>query len=286
MSPKISIIIPVYNGEKFLSTCLDSLLAQSLKDIEIICVNDGSKDNSLKVLQEYERKDSRVRAIDQQNKGAGGARNTGMDLASGEFILFIDSDDKVDNDYCEKMYRAAKEFNAEIVVVSMKKVYKNRIKKRFEIKTTSMSNVMQDKFEACGCPKSFYIMNKLFLRESLQRLNIRFDEGICYEDVKFLCLASTQMGLLVSIPDVYYYYINQSNSVTKSKQTPKKQHDRYQALKFCVEYCAEHNIKIEEKYKKITKRYWSFMGLTIMKIKEYDGRLSWRLFDILPIYWK
>ena len=108
MQPKISIIIPVYNTEKYLHECLDSVINQTLKDIEIICIDDGSADNSYQVLQGYADKDSRFVILQQENKGAGRARNNGLKNATGEFVAFLDSDDYyADNTVLEKLYNSA-----------------------------------------------------------------------------------------------------------------------------------------------------------------------------------
>lgn len=113
--PKISVIIPVYNVEKYLPECLDSVIGQTLTDIEIICINDGSPDNSLSILKDYAAKDSRIIIIDKENEGVGKARNDGMRAASGEFIAFMDSDDYYpSSDVLEKLYNAAKENNVKI----------------------------------------------------------------------------------------------------------------------------------------------------------------------------
>ena len=102
---KISVIIPVYNTEKYLRRCLDSVCNQTLSDIEIICINDCSTDNSLEILREYSAKDERVKVIDfKKNKGAAVARNIGIDEAQGECLGFVDSDDFVDLDFSEKLY--------------------------------------------------------------------------------------------------------------------------------------------------------------------------------------
>ena len=92
-TPKVSVIIPVYNVEDYLRQCLDSVINQTLKDIEIICVDDGSTDNSLQIFREYEQKDSRVKVLTQKNQYAGVARNTGMNIARGHYYVFLDSDD-------------------------------------------------------------------------------------------------------------------------------------------------------------------------------------------------
>lgn len=99
---KISIVVAVYNIESYLNQCLDSLINQTIKDIEIICVNDGSTDNSQNIINEYSKKDSRIKVINQDNKGISAARNAGIDAATGEYLLFIDGDDYIDLDLCEK----------------------------------------------------------------------------------------------------------------------------------------------------------------------------------------
>ena len=123
---KISIIIPVYNVEEYLPKCLDSLLAQTLHEIEIICVNDGSTDNSLNVLNEYAQRDSRIVVINKKNSGASHSRNVGLKAAKAEFVGFIDSDDWVDDNYYEKLYEAATSQKADIARCTYKYCYKDR----------------------------------------------------------------------------------------------------------------------------------------------------------------
>ena len=110
---KVSVIMPVYNVEKYLPQCLESILSQSLNDIEIICVNDGSTDDSLKVLQEFKASDNRIVIIDKANEGSGVARNTALAIAKGEYVYFVDSDDWLDNaGVLEKLYAKA---NADVL---------------------------------------------------------------------------------------------------------------------------------------------------------------------------
>ena len=111
----ISLIIPVYNVENYLRQCLDSIINQTLKEIEIICINDGSTDSSKQILEEYALKDERIKIINQKNKGAGAARNSGIDAATGEYIGFVDSDDWVNLDAFEKLYNKITRENVDIV---------------------------------------------------------------------------------------------------------------------------------------------------------------------------
>lgn len=117
-SPDISIIIPVYNVEKYLRECLNSIVNQTFKNIEVICINDGSTDRSLEILREYEQKDDRFVVISQENKGVSAARNTGIDRAKGEYIMFVDSDDWIANNACERVYNTAKAKNCDILLFS------------------------------------------------------------------------------------------------------------------------------------------------------------------------
>lgn len=122
-APKVSIIVPVYNCEKYLHQCMDSLLVQTLADIEVICVNDGSTDSSEKILFNYAAKDKRVRIIHKENAGVSEARNIGLNCASGEFIMFVDSDDWIDAEMCEHMYQLAQKHNAQFVMCCYEKMY-------------------------------------------------------------------------------------------------------------------------------------------------------------------
>lgn len=122
---KVSIIVPVYNVEKYIRCCLDSLVNQTMSNIEIICINDGSTDNSLEILEEYAKKDDRIKIINQENKKQGAARNRGIEIAQGEFIGFVDSDDWVDLDYFEKLYTTALEYQSDVAVASVLKHKKN-----------------------------------------------------------------------------------------------------------------------------------------------------------------
>ena len=115
-APKVSVIIPVYNTEQYLRQCLDSVVNQTLREIEIICVDDGSTDKSLFILQEYARSDERVHIISQKNQGPGAARNIGLDRALGKYLIFLDSDDWFEKDFLENMVWQAKETNADVVI--------------------------------------------------------------------------------------------------------------------------------------------------------------------------
>ncbi|GAE35918.1 glycosyltransferase [Halalkalibacter akibai] len=128
MKPKVSIIVPIYNVEKYLNRNLDSLLSQQLKDIEIIAVNDGSTDNSLEILQSYANRDNRIRVVDKANGGVSSARNEGLKRASGEYIGFVDPDDWINEEMFKQLYETAKADNADIVMCSYIREFGNHAK--------------------------------------------------------------------------------------------------------------------------------------------------------------
>jgi len=117
--PKISVIIPVYNVENYLEKCLLSVMWQTFNDIEIICVNDGSTDNSRIILEKYQKRDSRIKIIDKENGGLSSARNAGMKVATGEFYSFIDSDDWIENTMLEKLYNNITSLNTDISICAV-----------------------------------------------------------------------------------------------------------------------------------------------------------------------
>jgi len=123
---KISIVIPVYNVEKYLRQCLDSLVNQTLRDIEIICVNDGSTDSSLEILNSYAQSDNRIVVINIENGGVSNARNVGLKNVSGEYVTFVDSDDWLDLEFCEKLYDIAQKEQADAVMCGYMREYENR----------------------------------------------------------------------------------------------------------------------------------------------------------------
>ena len=112
---KVSVIVPVYNGDEYIESCIKNILNQTLKDIELILVNDGSKDNTLNICKKYADFNSRIVLINQENQGVSSARNKGIDISKGDYICFIDCDDKIDNDYLEKLYNIANEKNVQFV---------------------------------------------------------------------------------------------------------------------------------------------------------------------------
>lgn len=209
--PKISVIIPVYNVEKYLAECLTSVVNQTFKDIEIICVNDGSTDNSPKILEEFAQKDSRIKIINQENQGLSAARNTGLDVATGEYVSFIDSDNFVRTDlYADIQKLLPAElicFNAKIFPISEKyRTLQNYTQCQFDGE--------QPMEEKLILKTNIHVWNKVFRTSIIKENNIRFPKGLYFEDFPFVC------EYMLSINSVkffggkgYYFYRQQPNSL-------------------------------------------------------------------------
>ena len=205
---KISVIVPVYNVERYLSACMDSLVNQTMEDIEIIAVNDGSPDNSLAILEDYqERYPQKVQVLSIENHGVSYARNYGADHASGEYLLFVDSDDYVDVRMCELMYRKAKKDHNDVVICNKNSLYESNLDNDVvgarDLMTASQNfSISQYPFEMCWispCPWDKLVRRELFLK-------VRFPERIRFEDLayvlKLVCLAEN-IGI---VPEALYYY--------------------------------------------------------------------------------
>lgn len=208
---KISVIIPVYNSSTYLRKCLDSVVNQTLKDIEIIVINDGSTDDSKNIIEEYTVKYKNIIFIDQENKGIGKTRNIGIKKATGEYITFVDSDDYIKENMLEEYYKYAKKHNFDLVIGSyIKKINNKEI--IFENNKFKTGNVKTT-------PQILYLIEygpwaKLYKREMLINNNIYFDEKRKYEDMPFVSKALLKSKLIGQITEPYYYYIIHNNSET------------------------------------------------------------------------
>ena len=207
--PAISVIIPVYNAQDGIKRCVDSLLNQSFKNFEIILLNDGSKDNSLNILKEYELKYSFVRVIDKQNEGVAVTRNKGILLAEGEYTMFMDNDDFVDSDYIETFYQAIHEKNLDLVIGGYKRVNQdNQIIFSQDIQQSEWSK--------------YIIMApwaKVYRTEFLKTNNLEFCDYGIGEDIIFNLAAyktTDKIGLL-DYKGYNWYYNNQSISNTSQR---------------------------------------------------------------------
>ena len=224
--PKVSVIIPVYNAEKYLRECLDSVVNQTLRDIEIICVDDGSTDGSLGILREYEAKDNRVKVLTQQNINAGAARNHGLECASGEYLSFLDADDFFELTMLEHMYKCVKKRNAD-VVVCRSKVYNEVAKASDYVNWTVDKSLLpkKDVFLYREIEKdSFrciygYVWDKLIKRQLITKNQLNFQSQDVFNDAFF---AYTALISAESITVLDEYLVNHRYRASKDSITNKR----------------------------------------------------------------
>ena len=192
-APKVSVIIPVYNTELYLRQCLDSVVNQTLRDIEIICVDDGSTDGSMEILREYQAKDDRIKILSQEKSNAGSARNLGLSIAEGEYLSFLDSDDFFELTMLEHMFACAKSGNADIVICEMKVYYEDtgdavgvswHIKKEY-LPTKTFFQFKDIKRNSFLCIIS-YVWDKLIRRELVMENRLCFQSQPVYNDAAFV----------------------------------------------------------------------------------------------------
>ena len=211
-----SVIVPVYNVEQYLDKCLASILGQTYKDFECIVVDDGSPDNSSAIIDKYVKQDQRFKVIHQQNMGLSAARNAGLDIAKGDYIAFIDSDDYIADDYLEKFALKIASTDADIVICGFINVFKDYQKTVcFEAPSTEVikQNILADIWPSFPWNKCY----KKYLFE-----NIRFPVGKIFEDLLTIPELCLRAKTIVCIPDNLYYYNRQNmNSITKAMTAEK-----------------------------------------------------------------
>jgi len=238
MNYSISIIVPVYNTEKYLSKCLDSIINQTLKNIEIIVVNDGSKDNSQQIIDEYCSNDIRIKSIVKQNGGLSDARNIGIDHANGEYIAFIDSDDYIDLSMMEQLYKKAIHHQAEIVLCDLVKVDENGNEFRDLPQSPQLSDkiILKNDFTLFG-EMSCFACNKIFKKSLFEKH--RFRKGIHFEDIELIPKLVLDSHIIAKINQPFYKYFERQDSITKTHT--KKGLDMFLAIDEVTNYFLQSN---------------------------------------------
>lgn len=220
---KVSIIVPVYNVESYVAMCLDSLVNQTFSDIEIICVNDGSADESLNILEHYKKLDTRIKIVNKENGGLSSARNAGMKVAEGKYILFVDSDDWISTNAIEHLYANAENNNSDLVVFDF-------VSDDFAKKEKSVMTIMQYKDKYMNEPFNVDSMDswaykyipvstwsKLY-KTDLIKNKVLFFEDMIFEDVPFWAYVYSHATRITYLPIPFYYYRkNREGSIMMNK---------------------------------------------------------------------
>ena len=219
--PKISVIVPVYNVEKYLRECLESLICQTLEDIEIICINDGSTDSSLAILEEFAAKDARIKIINKENSGYGASMNAGLNAAAGEYIGIIESDDFADKKMFEDLYNLALKNDADIVKSDFYYHFSNENISRKAGKISSKNKVFGIKDDTSVLKILPTIWSAVYKKSFLDENNIRFLEtkGASYQDTSFAFKTLACAKRIYFTQSAYVYYrCDNDNSSVKSKE--------------------------------------------------------------------
>ena len=205
---KVSVIVPVYNVEQYLEKCLDSLVNQTLKDIEIIVVNDGTPDNSQKIIDKYAKKYKNIKAYIKENGGLSSARNFGIKKANGEYIAFVDSDDYVTKDMYQKMYQKAISGNFDMVVCDLNYVYDNKVVPAYSNIKTDTTNIKKTMINIY--PAAW---NKIF-KKKLFNNGVEFKNAVWFEDVEFLYRLLPYVKTIGVVHEHFNQYVQREGSIT------------------------------------------------------------------------
>lgn len=255
--PKVSVIMPVYNAEQYLDRSISCLLSQTCKDIEIICIDDKSSDNSVQILQKFQKQDKRIKIIQRaKNGGAAAARNSGLKVATGEFIGFVDSDDYVDIDFFEKLYNKAIDTNADIVIGNTCTTHDNKLSDNL---LNDISNISRFKF-------SYNWWSAIYNRKIIQKYKIVFPEQYPVgEDIVFLKTFLIYVNKYACVYDSFYHYDNRPDS-----------------LSYAIGYDSESKIK---SYINSYKDIFAIYNNNIDKLSEFDYFIAFTDLFNASLYW-
>lgn len=302
---KVSVIIPVYNAEKYLRQCLDSVLGQTLREIEVICVDDGSTDSSLAIIREYAAKAPRLRLLTQPNSGAGAARNLGIENANGEYIAFVDADDWVERRYCESLYASAEKYSADVTVCNAQRVDAKTGKNLPSEWMLKEKYIPSASFSPLEIKKYIFqftygqVWDKLFRTGFLNAHKLRFPTLRAAEDTSFAYIALLEARKIAVCPEILLNYrVNvdgsTSNSFVKYPDAPFQAfrlvydyliiNEKYELfeqsfLNWAMEYlvwqvCNMPDKEIQEKYYHEVKDNW----FPLLKLGEYPRKKIYEKF--------
>ncbi len=248
MTPKISIIIPVYNVEKYLRECLDSCIHQTLHEIEIICVNDCSPDNSQKILEEYAEKDNRISIIVHQvNLGLGGARNTGIVNASGEYIWFVDSDDFISENACQLLYDTAKQYDLDVLCFNAIPFYDNADGRKQYVESDyytewAINTMINPQCDFVLTKGHYPVTAWCYITKTSFVQSFRFREHCYYEDTDWTPILFAASHRLRCIVFSAYHRRITPGSITQSEMTERKFCDMIAVVKSLEHYAKDNKI--------------------------------------------
>lgn len=272
----ISIIVPIYNAEKYLKKCIDSLVNQTKKELEILLINDGSTDKSEEIINSYH--DSRIKYYKNKNQGIGKTRNFGIEKSTGKYIMFIDSDDYLDENACEILYNKAENDKLDIVLCDFYKLYDSG----------KLEEVKQPSFKNSSLKDNPKILNenlspwaKIYKRELIIKNDIKFIENLKYEDAPFVSIALDKARKIGKVDQCLNYYLVHENSETTIRD--EKVFDILKIVDIIRKYFRNKNY-IKETLDKLTVRI--ITNYTIQQRMQKDRKIGMKFIDEAFIYLK
>lgn len=323
MNKKISVIIPIYNAEKYLRQCLDSVINQSYQNLQIICIDDSSIDSSLSILNEYKEKDNRIEIIHKNNEGVSFARNVGLDIANGEYILFVDSDDWIATDTCIDAVSAMEQNDADIVMWSYIREQNNESRKKYIYDSRQIfeKNDILKKLhrrmiglykEELRQPENAdalcTVWGKLYRRNIIEEQKIRFQDirkfGT-YEDGLFNLDVFYYANKAVFLNEYYYHYRRDDNNSLTNRYNPNLYKQWNQLFRIMAKYITDNQLGLDYKmalYNRVSLSLIT-LGINIMSgesptskkihqlnyiIKQDKYRQAIKKLELkyLPLHWK
>ena len=265
----ISIIVPIYNAEKYLKKCIDSLLNQTKKELEIILINDGSTDSSEEIIKEY--KDKRIKYFKNKNQGIGKTRNFGIEKAEGKYIMFLDSDDYLDKTACEKMYNKVENENIDVAICDFYKEYDNG----------NIEEIITPSFKSSSLKDNPDIITeylspwaKIYSTEMIKKNNIKFVENLKYEDAPFVIEVLCCANKIGKVDECLNYYLIHTNSETTVRD--KKCFDILKIIDIIRKY-TNNKEYLKEKIDKLTVRI--ITNYTIQQRMQKDKKVAMEFID-------
>ncbi|MCF0172167.1 MAG: glycosyltransferase family 2 protein [Bacteroidales bacterium] len=281
---KVSVIIPCYNSEATLSRCFETLLEQTLGEMEFLFVDDGSTDNTSAILQSFAAQDSRVKVFHQENSRQGGARNNGIMHASGEYVGFLDSDDLLSPNFYETLYAAAKRHSADIAWTDLvKNIFGSDIRHIQHFNEERVIDDLQKRFDTLG--DAYYVMPKIYRREFLIKGELFFPVKTRYEDLPFTAKVTYAAGKMVVLPGAEYRYVYNPRSTVNSRPDAQLQYEHYNMTVQTVEFLRSRGICPPKRWKH--PRRWSFYigPLCLLKVRDMGKGFLVKLLDAIPVFY-
>ena len=235
--PKVSLIIPVYNVQDYIEKCLDSVVNQTIDDIEIIIVNDGSKDKSKQKIENYLEKYPKIKYLEKENGGLSDARNYGLKFATGEYVAFLDSDDYVEKNTYEEMYNLAKKEKSDMVECDFIWEYPNKIREDIGVLYSSKKEMIEK--------ARVVAWNKLIKRNLIVENNLEFPKGLRYEDVEFTYKLIPHIKKYTYVDEILLHYVQRENSIANVQN--ERTAEIFEILDNVEKYYKQNNLYNEYK---------------------------------------